>query len=135
MKKTVYFRLEYYKDTDDLSYKYRNRLFINFLRKIKKLKYVFGNIKRIESDDKIEYICYTVQNKEEKMLRKIENIVRKNINTNKEIMVTNTSCNIVDFATFKEEIIRNNFKIIECYISSDIPNFDKCMCAVISKQE
>ena len=27
MKKTVYFRLEYYKDTDDLSYKYRNRLF------------------------------------------------------------------------------------------------------------
>ena len=56
MKKTVYFRLEYYKDTDDLSYKYRNRLFINFLRKIKKLKYVFGNIKRIESDDKIEYI-------------------------------------------------------------------------------
>ena len=66
MKKTVYFRLEYYKDTDDLCYKYRNRLFINFLRKIKKLKYVFGNIKRIESDDKIEYICYTVQNKEEK---------------------------------------------------------------------
>ena len=62
-------------------------------------------------------------------------VVRKNINTNKEIMVTNTSCNIVDFATFKEEIIRNNFKIIECYISSDIPNFDKCMCAVISKQE
>ena len=53
MKKTVYFRLEYYKDTDDLSYKYRNRLFINFLRKIKKLKYVFGNIKRIESNDKI----------------------------------------------------------------------------------
>ena len=27
MKKTVYFRLEYYKDTDDLSYKYRNKLF------------------------------------------------------------------------------------------------------------
>ncbi len=48
MKKTVYFRLEYYKDTDDLSYKYRNRLFINFLRKIKKLKYVFGNIKRLK---------------------------------------------------------------------------------------
>ena len=60
-------------------------------------------------------------------------VVRKNINTNKEIMVTNTSCNIVDFATFKEEIIRNNFKIIKCYISSDIPNFDKCICAIISK--
>ena len=46
---------------------------------------------------------------------------------------TSTSCNIVDFATFKEEIIRNNFKIIKCYISSDIPNFDKCMCAIIRK--
>ncbi len=60
-------------------------------------------------------------------------VVRKNINTNKEIMVTSTSCNIVDFATFKEEIIRNDFKIIKCYISSDIPNFDKCICAIISK--
>ncbi len=28
-------------------------------------------------------------------------------------MVTSTSCNIVDFATFKEEIIRNDFKIIK----------------------
>ena len=60
-------------------------------------------------------------------------VVRTNINTNKEIIVTNTSCNVVDFTTFKEEIIRNNFKIIKCYISSDIPNFDKCMCAIISK--
>lgn len=110
MKKTVYFRLEYYKDTDDLSYKYRNKLFINFLRKIKKLKYVFGNIRRIESDDKIEYICYTVQNKEEKMLRKIENIVRKNINTN--IIL---SRRIKEIASNKEniEIYQNVNKIIK----------------------
>ena len=110
MKKTVYFRLEYYKDTDDLFYKYRNRLFINFLRKIKKLKYVFGNIKRIESNDKIEYICYTVQNKEEKMLRKIENIVRKNINTN--IIL---SRRIKEIASNKEniEIYQNVNKIIK----------------------
>jgi hypothetical protein len=101
---------EYYKDTDDLSYKYRNRLFINFLRKIKKLKYVFGNIKRIESNDKIEYICYTVQNKEEKMLRKIENIVRKNINTN--IIL---SRRIKEIACNKEniEIYQNVNKIIK----------------------
>ena len=63
----------------------------------------------------------------------VNEVVRTNINTNKEIIVTNTSCNVVDFTTFKEEIIRNNFKIIKCYISSDIPNFDKCMCAIISK--
>lgn len=110
MKKTVYFRLEYYKDTDDVSYKYRNRLFINFLRKIKKLKYVFGNIKRIESDDKIEYICYTVHNKEEKTLRKIENIVRKNANSN--IIL---SRRIKEIASNKEniEIYQNVNKIIK----------------------
>ena len=110
MKKTVYFRLEYYKDTDDLSYKYRNKLFINFLRKIKKLKYVFGNIKMIESDDKIEYICYTVHNKEEKTLKKIENIVRKNINTN--IIL---SRRIKEIACNKEniEIYQNVNKIIK----------------------
>ena len=110
MKKTVYFRLEYYKDTDDLSYKYRNRLFINFLRKINKLKYVFGNIKMIESDDKIEYICYTVRNKEEKMLKKIENIVRKNINSN--IIL---SRRIKEIASNKEniEIYQNVNKIIK----------------------
>lgn len=110
MKKTVYFRLEYYKDTDDLSYKHRNKLFINFLRKIKKLKYVFGNIKMIESDDKIEYICYTVHNKEEKTLRKIENIVRKNANSN--IIL---SRRIKEIASNKEniEIYQNVNKIIK----------------------
>lgn len=114
MKKTVYFRLEYYKDTDDLSYKYRNRLFINFLRKIKKLKYVFGNIKRIESDDKIEYICYTVRNKEEKTLKKIERLVRKNVNSNiilsrriKEITSNKESTEIYQNV---KEIIKNSEK-------------------------
>lgn len=110
MKKTVYFRLEYYKDIDDLSYKHRNKLFINFLRKIKKLKYVLGNIKIIESDDKIEYICYTMRNKEEKILRKIENIVRKNVNSN--IIL---SRRIKEIASNKEraEIYPNVNKIIK----------------------
>ncbi len=105
MKKTIYFTLEYYKDINDLSYG-----FINFLRKIKKLKYVFGNIKMIESDDKIKYICYTVHNKEEKTLRKIENIVRKNVNSN--IIL---SRRIKEIASNKEniEIYQNVNKIIK----------------------
>ena len=37
-EKTIYFKLEYYKDINDLSYG-----FINFLIKIKKLKYVFDS--------------------------------------------------------------------------------------------
>lgn len=114
MKKTIYFRLEYYKDTNDLSYEYRNRLFIKCLRKIKKLKYVFGKIKMIESDDKIEYICYTVRNKEEKTLKKIEKLVRKNVNSNiilsrriKEITSNKESTEIYQNV---KEIIKNSEK-------------------------
>ncbi len=64
----------------------------------------------IESDDKIEYICYTVHNKEEKTLKKIENIVRKNINTN--IIL---SRRIKEIASNKEstEIYQNVNKIIK----------------------
>lgn len=105
MKKTIYFTLEYYKDINDLSYG-----FINFLIKIKKLKYVFGNIKRIESNDKIEYICYTMRNKEEKTLRKIESIVRKNPISN--IILSRS---IKEIASNKErtEIYKNVNKIIK----------------------
>lgn len=111
MKKTIYFRLEYYKDTKDLSYRnIFHRLFINILKKIKELKYVLGNIKKIESDDKIEYICYTMRNKEEKTLKKIENIVRKNLNS--QIIL---SQGIKEIASNKErtEIYKNVNKIIK----------------------
>lgn len=54
-----------------------------------------------------------------------------NINTNKEVMVASTSCRIVDFNTLEDEIIRNNFKIVDKYISSNIPNFDKVMCVIV----
>ena len=111
MKKTIYFRLEYYKDTKDLSYRHIfHRLFINILRKIKELKYVLGNIKKIESDDKIEYICYTMRNKEEKTLKKIENIVRKNLNS--KIILSQS---IKEIASNKEstEIYQNINEIIK----------------------
>lgn len=111
MKKTIYFRLEYYKDTKDLSYRnIFHRLLINILKKIKELKYVLGNIKKIESDDKIEYICYTMRNKEEKTLKKIENIVRKNLNS--QIIL---SQRIKEIASNKEstEIYQNINEIIK----------------------
>lgn len=111
MKKTIYFRLEYYKDTKDLSYRnIFHRLFINIFKKIKELKYVLGNIKKIESDDKIEYICYTMRNKEEKTLKKIENIVRKNLNS--QIIL---SQRIKEIASNKEstEIYQNINEIIK----------------------
>lgn len=60
-------------------------------------------------------------------------VVRENINTKKQIIVVNTSCNIVDLETIKKEIKRNNLKIIKSYISTNVPNFDKCICVIISK--
>ena len=61
-------------------------------------------------------------------------VERKNINTNKKILVTNTSCNIVDLPTIKDEIKRNDLKIIKEYISTEVPNFDKCICVVVTKK-
>lgn len=54
-----------------------------------------------------------------------------NINTNKEVMVASTSCRIVDFNTLEDEIIGNKLKIVDKYISSNIPNFDKVMCVIV----
>lgn len=62
------------------------------------------------------------------------NIVkRKNINNNKDLYVAKTSCKIVNWLTLEKEIKNNNLKIINKYISKNLPNFDKCMCVVIKK--
>ena len=56
-----------------------------------------------------------------------------NINTNKEVMVASTSCRIVNFDTLEDEISKNNLKIVDKYISTDIPNFDKVMCVIVRR--
>ena len=56
-----------------------------------------------------------------------------NINTNEEVLVASTSCRIVNFKKLEDEINRNNLKIMDKYISTNIPNFDKVMCVIVRR--
>ena len=56
-----------------------------------------------------------------------------NINTNEEVLVASTSCRIVNFRNLEDEINRKNLKIVDKYISTDIPNFDKVMCVIVRR--
>lgn len=77
MKKTIYFKLEYYEDV----FNSKNVFYKFFIKAIQMLKNIFFSIKMIEDDNKIEYICYAKNNQEEKILKKIEKIIKNNLNT------------------------------------------------------
>ena len=49
------------------------------------------------------------------------------------MMVAGTSCRMVSFATFEEEIHRNRLEIVEKGITSALPDFDSLMYAVVKK--
>lgn len=61
------------------------------------------------------------------------NTKRININTNKEITVVKTSCNIKNKDNLIKEIESNNLKIISLEIINDVPNFNKCISIVLKK--
>lgn len=116
MKKTMYFKLQYYKHIDDSSCKNKiifDRFVIKILKKIKLLKYIFHNIKTIENDDNIEYTCYTMSNQEVKALKRIENIVNKNINLN--VVLSKRIKEIV--SNIKEPELQENIKGVSEIIS------------------
>ena len=48
-------------------------------------------------------------------------------------MVAGTSCRMVSFKNFEDEIARNGLEIIEKGITSALPNFNNLMFAVIKK--
>ena len=60
--------------------------------------------------------------------------IRFNINSKKEVKVVNTSCSIKSIDNIKKEIENNELKILDISIVDDLPNFDKCICAVVSKK-
>ena len=51
-----------------------------------------------------------------------------------KMMVAATSCRMVSFKTFEEEISKNGFILIEKGITSSLPDFNSLMYAVIKKQ-
>lgn len=50
-----------------------------------------------------------------------------------KMMVTATSCRMVSFTTFEEELRRNHLAIIEKGITSALPEFNNLMYAVVKK--
>ncbi len=48
-----------------------------------------------------------------------------------KMMVAGTSCRMVSFCTFENELLRNGLKIIEKGITSAMPNFNNLMYAVV----
>lgn len=126
MKKTIYFKLQYYKNNDKSLKKNKrlfDRLITKIFKKIKMLKYIFHNIKTIENDDNIEYTCYTMSNQEVKALKRIENMVNKNINLNvvlskriKEIVSNIKEPELQENIKSVREIIRHSEKSKKIYI-------------------
>ena len=51
-----------------------------------------------------------------------------------KIMVAATSCRMVSFKTFEEELINNDLSIIEKGVTSALPEFDNLMYAVVRKR-
>ncbi|MDE6655729.1 MAG: class I SAM-dependent methyltransferase [Anaeroplasmataceae bacterium] len=54
--------------------------------------------------------------------------------TGKTVQITNTSCRIVGFATFEEEISRNGLEIIKKGITAVEPDFPQMMFAVVKSK-
>ena len=48
-------------------------------------------------------------------------------------MVTGTSCRMVSFKTFEEELTRNGLAVIEKGITSALPDFNSLMFTVVRK--
>lgn len=48
-----------------------------------------------------------------------------------KMMVAGTSCRMVSFSTFENELARNNLRIIEKGITSALPNFNSLMYAIV----
>lgn len=51
-----------------------------------------------------------------------------------KMMVAGTSCRMVSFKTFDDELTRNGLKVIEKGITSALPDFDSLMFAVVQKK-
>ena len=60
---------------------------------------------------------------------------RKIQNNNKTINVATTSCCIVNWDSLENEVINNNLKIEQKWISNKIPGFNESMCIIVSKKE
>jgi len=64
-----------------------------------------------------------------------DDVIRKHSITNDKILVSSTSCCIKSIEQLKYEINESGLRCIEMWISNRIPNFDKCICMLVTKGE
>lgn len=96
----------------------------------------FKFVKDHLTDDGVALICILgdgVKEHSSDITKSFENTQRVVMNNNTNIEIAATSCKIVSWETLEKEIINNDLKIKEKWISKEIPEFTNSMCVVISK--
>lgn len=66
--------------------------------------------------------------------KSFEDTERTIINNNKKINIATTSCNIVSWRTFEQELYNNGLTIKRKWLSKQIPEFNSAMCVIITKK-
>lgn len=88
------------------------------------------------TDDGVALICVLGDGEKEyssDIIKSFEDTKRVVMNNNSTLEIATTSCKIVNWETLKKEIINNNLKIKESWISNEIPEFTSSMCIIVSK--
>lgn len=88
------------------------------------------------SKDGISFICIWgngVSEHSSDINNAYQNQKRKILNNNEEVSIVTTSCRVVNFSNLEKELTKNGLIIKEKWISSNIPEFDKCMCVIVSR--
>lgn len=107
-------------------------MFVLDIHRNKYLEFIYNHLE----DNGLALICVMGDGKKEyasDINDALKNSKRKLLHNNEDIEVATTSCRIVNMDTFKNELTNNGFLIKRMWISEDIPEFDKSMCAIVTK--
>ncbi len=67
--------------------------------------------------------------------KSFSNVERVVINNGEKISIAATSCKIVNWCTFEQEILNNNLIIKKKWISNKIPEFNLAMCVIVCRSD
>ena len=98
------------------------------------LQFIYRHLK----EDGIALICVLGNGKDEycsSIEDAFKNVKRKVLNNNSDVYIATTSCKIVNWNNFEQELTNNNFVIIKKWLSNEIPEFKDSMCVVIKKEQ
>lgn len=130
-------QLDIFKDLLDDKFKFIYsiavmHMFVLGIHRNKYLKFIYNHLE----DSGLALICVMGDGKKEyasDINDALKNSKRKLLHNNEDVEVATTSCRIVNMDTFKNELTNNGFLIKRMWISEDIPEFDKSMCAIVTK--